>query len=451
MSAEKWLLAWFLSLIVVGALVLSLPMMSHAGGISLIDALFTSATAVCVTGLMVVDVHTDLTLAGRIVVLVLIQCGGVGIVTFASVLILSAQSRLPLGYESIVNTTVSPARSATVRHVLRTVLITTLVIEAAAVAVLFVVWPSDGPGGFAAWPERLWAAAFHAVSAFCNAGITLFSDSLAALRGEPAVLLVIMMLIVLGGFGFINLYELIQRARTRTMRWSRFSLFLKATIVATLGINVAAAVTIGLLEAGVGFANLTPGETFLAAIFHAISTRTAGFSTVAIDGFTEVSLVLIMALMFIGASSGSCGGGVKVGTIVVLFAVVRGHIRHDTEPVLFNRRLTRLDQRKAFVLVVASLLLFLVAVLTLYMVESGLKPLTAAGTSLLQLGFETMSALGTVGLSTGVTTSLSPTGKAIVIVLMIVGRLGPLAVIAAWTKRPTPRPFTSPEESLPIG
>ncbi len=451
MSADKWLLVWFLALIVIGAMILLLPAMSPGGGLAPIDALFTAASAVSVTGLMVIDMEQDLTLAGRAVVLVLIQCGGLGIVTLASVMILSAQRRLPLNYEEMVDSTVAAGRFTSVREVARVVLAMTLAIEAVAALLMFALWPSDGPAGFASWPDRLWAAVFHSVSAFCNAGITLFSENLRVVREEPAIQLIVSVLVIIGGFGFINLQELVHRLRNGAFRWSRFSLLLKATIVLTISLNLGGALAIGLLEADVAFAGMNAGEHILAALFHAVSTRTAGFETVAISGFTAVSLMLMMALMFVGASSGSCAGGIKLSTLTVLFAVVRSYLRHDSEPVLFNRRLTKIDQRKAFVLIVASVLVFTLAVLIVYLVENEPQPLTESRAELFRFGFEVMSAMGTVGLSTGITGTLSPTGKAIIIALMIVGRLGPLAVIAAWARRPTPRPFTNPEESMPIG
>jgi len=451
MSPEKWLLLWFLGLISAGTLVLMLPAMTASGGIPLIDAAFTAATSVCVTGLMVINIEHDMTAAGRVVILVLIQCGGVGIVTFASLLILSAQRRLPLDYQEIVSSTVSPARMGSLPDVVRAVVIATFGIEAVGALLLFVLWPDSGPGGFQAWPDRLWAAVFHAVSAFCNAGIGVFASSLEAFRADPGINLVIIALIVLGGIGFINLYELAWRLRQGRMRWSRFSVSLKVVLVLTPGLSLTGAVVLFLLERDVAFAGLDGPTRALAALFQSVTTRTAGFTSVSIASFSEVSLVLMMVLMFIGAGSGSCAGGIKVGTLAILFATLRGYLRNDAEPVLFNRRLSRFDQRKAVVLTVASVLIFHLALIVLFLVEVGPRPFADAHAEVLAVGFEVMSALGPVGLSTGLTPDLSTAGKAIIIALMIIGRLGPLAVISAWARRPTPRPFTNPEEPLPVG
>ena len=453
MSPEKWLLAAFLALIVIGAGVLSLPTMTTSDGIAVVDALFTAASAVCVTGLMVLDIEADFTAAGRTVILVLIQFGGLGIITLASLLILSVQRRLPIAYDVMVTSTVGVVGAMRPRSVALAVIRYALIIEALGIAVLLVVWPGD-----LAPLDRLWTATFHAISAFCNAGIGLLANSLESLRGHAGVNLVMMGLIVLGGFGFINLHEIVHRVRTGTLHWSRCSLFFKVSVTVTLALNLGGAAVLLAFESGHAFAGLSTGETLLAAAFHSVTSRTAGFHTIPMGEFGEVSLRFLMLLMFVGAVSGSCAGGVKVGTLAVLVAIVRGHLRNDTEPVLFNRRLSRTDQRRAVVLLVASLALFYAAFAVLLALEGqavqgqGHSATLADGHSAaLAFGFETVSALGTVGLSTGVTPGLTTAGKAVLIVLMIIGRLGPLAVIAAWAHRPTPRPYTFPEESLPVG
>ncbi len=451
MSAEKFLIVWLLGLIVVGAAVLSLPFMTVAGGLAPIDALFTATSSVCITGLMVMSAKTDFTLAGQITILVLFQCGGIGIVTVASGLILSAERRLPLDYEEAVTSTVTTSRFGSFRNVAQAVIVATFTIEAIGAGLLFVAWPATGPDGAIPWDERLWLAVFHAVSGFCNAGITLMTDSLAMFRSDVAVQVIFMGLIIAGGFGFINLSEILFHLRTRSLRWSKFSLSLKVAIVLTVGFNVVAALLLLALERGVALGDLGNVDAIVAAMFHAVTTRSSGFETIALANFTEVSLILMMILMFIGAASGSCGGGVRLGTVAILFALVRSYIRNDTEPVLMGRRITRTDQRKAVVLVTASVPLCIAGACVLYLVEAGPLVLADSRSEMLEFGFEVMSALGTVGLSTGITPELSAHGKAIIIVLMIVGRLGPLAVIASWARRPIPRPFTSPEESLPVG
>lgn len=445
MFPEKWLVASFLGLIIVGAAVLSLPGMTPAG-ISFIDALFTAASAVCVTGLMTVDIESGFTAAGRTIILILIQLGGIGIVTLASMLLLSAQRRLPLHYELIMSSTVAVSGTIHVRRVVFSVMRLTLLIEGLGALLFYVVWPGEG-----APLDRAWTALFHAVSGFCNAGIALRSDSLSAVRDDVSVNLVMMALIVLGGFGFINLRELLAHLRARQLRWSKFSLFLKVSLTMTVALILFGTAMLLTFEWQGALAGLSPGDKVLAAAFQSVTTRTAGFSTVSMRDFSEVSLRFMMLLMFVGAVSGSCAGGVKTGTLAAILALARAYVRNDADLVLFNRRIPRLDQRRAVVLLIASLILFYGSFALLLLVERGHMPPDARFSEDLVLGFEAMSALGTVGLSTGVTASLSTAAKAVLIALMVVGRLGPLAVIAAWTGAQKPSPFTHPEETLPVG
>lgn len=446
MSPEKLVLLWFLSLIAVGAALLSLPLMTTAGGISLIDAVFTAATAVCVTGLMVLNLEHDFTFWGQLTVLVLIQLGGIGIVTFASFVIFSGAGRLPIAYQDMLSSTVPAPARISLRQTTAAVVRFTLLIEAAGAALLFAAWPEEG----GLW-VRLWQSVFHAISAFCNAGISLFASNLERFAASPAVPAVVMTLIILGGFGFTNFHELAVRLRRGSLRWSQFSLFLKVSIVATLALNLFGAATLLALEHGVAFADLAWPDKGMAALFHAVTARTAGFDTVAMGEFTELSLHLLIVLMFIGAVSGSTAGGIKVSTLAVLLGMIRAYVRNFRDLILFHRRIPAMDQRKAVVLFFASLFVINLGLFALYALEA---PLVRHGESpgvFLNLVFEVASALGTVGLSTGVTAGLSTAGKAVIIALMVVGRLGPLLIIAAWAARPQPTPFTNPQETLPVG
>lgn len=445
MFPEKWLVASFLALIIIGAAVLSLPGMTPAG-IDFIDALFTAASAVCVTGLLTIDIESGFTAAGRTVILILMQLGGIGIVTLASLLLLSAQRRLPLHYELIMSSTVAVSGTIRVRNVVFSVMRLTLLIEGLGAILFYFAWPSEG-----APLDRAWTALFHAVSGFCNAGFALRSDSLNSVRDDVGVNLIMMTLIVLGGFGFINLRELLARLRANQMRWSKFSLFLKVSLTMTVTLIVFGTAMLLTFEWHGAFGAFSPGEKVLAAAFQSVTTRTAGFSTVSMREFGEVSLRFMMLLMFIGAVSGSCAGGVKTGTLAVILALARAYIRNDADLVMFNRRIPRLDQRRAVVLLIASLALFYGSFTCLLLVERGHVPPDVRFSEDLILEFEAMSALGTVGLSTGVTAALSTAAKAVLIALMVIGRLGPLAVIAAWTGAQKPSPYTHPEETLPVG
>lgn len=309
MSTGQWLLVWFLGLIALGTVVLMLPGMAVPGGLTAIDALFTATTAVSVTGLMVVDIEQAFTPWGRVVILVLIQLGGIGIITFASVLILTTARKLSISYEDMLGATLASSRSVSVRHVAFAVVRFTILIEVIGTLVLFVLWPGDGP-----WHERLWSATFHAISAFCNAGISLYSDNLKAVADSSGVVLGMAVLIVLGGFGFTNFHELLNRWRKGTFRWAHFSLFLKVSIVLTVALNVSATAIFLIAESDIAFQSRSLGDAMIAAFFHAVTTRTAGFDIVPMTAFSDLSLRVMMLLMFIGAVSGSCAGGIKLST-----------------------------------------------------------------------------------------------------------------------------------------
>ncbi len=446
MTPHKSLMLAFVIAIAVGAGLLSLPGMTVAGGLSPVDALFTATSAVCVTGLTVLNTGNDFTIAGQVVILGLVQLGGIGIVTVASLLILSGSERLSIGYEDTVSLTFGTRGRLSASRLAVTIVSFTLVIETLGALALLPFWPGDGGLG-----QRLWECVFHAVSAFCNAGFSLFPDNLQRFSGNAGACVVIMGLIVLGGFGFLNLAELTGHARGRSVKWENFSLLLKVSLILTPVLILFGATLLWLIERRVGFADLAAGDALTAALFHSVSARTAGFRTVPLDTFTDFSLLVIALLMWIGGVSGSCAGGIKVNTLAVLGAMVRAYVRNDAEPSLLRRNVTRSAQRSAVVLLVVSVLTVAVAAFVLAGFEGGLVEHRAASRDFVGQGFEVISAMGTVGLSTGITAGLGTPGKLVLVVLMLVGRLGPLAVIAAWAAPSKPRPFKHPEEPLPVG
>ncbi len=446
MTPHKWLALTFLIAIMAGAGLLSLPGMTHGGSLSVVDALFTATSAVTVTGLTVLETGGDFTPAGQVVILLLIQLGGIGIVTAASLLILAGSERLSIGYEDTMIAALGARGSLSAPRLAVTVVGFTLVIEALGTLALWPFWSGDGGPG-----QRLWHCVFHAVSAFCNAGFGLLPDSMASLPAHAGGQFVVMALIVLGGFGFLNLAELAALLRARALRWENCSLLLKVSLVYTPALIACGALLLWFVERHVSFAALSAGDAVIAALFHSVSARTAGFHTVALDGFTEFSLIVIALLMWIGGVSGSCAGGVKLNTLAVLAAMVRAQVRNDAEPSLFKRSVPRPAQRSAVVLFIVSVLTMALAAFALSVFEGGLVAHRAASRDFFGQGFEVISALGTVGLSTGITGELGTAGKLLLMVLMVVGRLGPLAVIAAWAAPSRPKPFKHPEESLPVG
>ncbi len=435
----------FLAAIAVGAVLLSMPGVAVNGAMSWVDAVFMATSAMCVTGLVTLDMGREVTTAGHVIILCLIQLGGVGIVTVATLIILAGR-RLSIEHEDMLISTVAVAGSTSARRVALSVVGYALALEAIGAIALIAVLPGDLD-----WADRIWQSVFHAVSAFCNAGFSLFSNNLQGLRHNFGVNIVIMVLIILGGFGFINLHEIVERIRSGAFHWSRFSTFLKISIVMTLILNGLGALILLLVEAGNAFGALPWSEKILAAVFHAVAARTAGFETVPMATFTNFSLLILVLLMYIGGVSGSCAGGIKVGTVAALFASFRAFARNDRNPVLFGRGLAYVTQRKAAVLAMTSVFTIFLGVGAVDLFDDGLSQHATSANNLSDYMFEVVSAAGTVGLSTGITAGLPDGAKLVLVALMFVGRLGPLLVIEAWATSQKPEQFTSPEEVLPVG
>jgi len=435
----------FLGAIVVGAVSLSMPGIMVNGAMSWIDAVFMATSAMCVTGLATVDMGREVTTAGHVIILCLIQLGGIGIVTVATLTILAGR-RLSLEHEDMLISTVAIGGSTSARSVALSVMGYALALEAIGAFILFAVWPGD-----LAWQDRLWQSVFHAVSAFCNAGFSLFSDNLEGFVHDFGINIVIMVLIVLGGFGFINLREIVDRIRSRTFRWSRFSTFLKISIVMTVILNCVGALILLLVESENAFAELPWSEKIIAAVFHAVTARTAGFETLPMATFTNFSLLILVLLMYIGGVSGSCAGGIKVGTFAVIYASFRAYARNYREPVLFGRSLAYVTQRKAAVLAMTSVFVIFLGVGAVDLFDDGLSQHATSANGLSDYMFEVVSAAGTVGLSTGITVGLTGGAKLVLVALMFIGRLGPLLVIEAWATGVKSEQFSSPEEVLPVG
>lgn len=449
LSPARLLAVSFSGLIAAGTLLLSLPLAAEPGQhITLLDALFTATSAVCVTGLIVVDTPRAFSTFGEVVILLLIQAGGLGYMTISTVAAAligrrpSLQERLALQEALNVESLEGIARFA------RTVAATAFTFEAVGAILLTARFAWDYSLDHAAY-----LGLFHAVSAFNNAGFSLFSDNLMGYRADPVVNLVIPLLIISGGLGFLVLRELRTAFKgvdgIRSL--NRLSVHSRLVIVLTLGLVTIATVLLLLLEGSNPrtLGGLSWGEAVGAAWFQAVTPRTAGFNTIDIGAMTPAALFLLMVLMFIGTAPGSTGGGVKVTTFGVTVAALWATVRGLGEPVVFGRRIPAETVGRAFLI---SLIAFLALNVT-----AGLLLVTERR-DLLSTLFETTSAFGTVGLSMGQPGSplslaghFSAVGRLLLILMMFVGRVGPLTLAFAVAGKPQDLRVRYPEAKVSIG
>lgn len=425
MTPARILLLSFAALIGAGTLGFrTLPGLYTGAPLSWTDALFTATSAVCVTGLIVVDTATHFTVLGQAYLLVLIQLGGLGILTFATVVILAMGRRISLRHRAAADQGSDLVPDVDFRHVLRSVLLYSFLLEAVGALLLF---PSlvASLGG----PMALWASLFHAVSAYCNAGFSIFSDSLMGFAAAPAVLSVVMLLVVIGGVGFLTLAEL-QSVLTRPRRSPRrrISLQTRLVLAATVGLLVTGWIAFALLEWRHALADMAWGHRLTNALFMSVTARTAGFNTVDYADVTPGTSMLTMLLMSIGGSPGSTAGGMKTTTFAVLLLAVWARARGRHEVAVGGRAVTGDAIQRALVLWVAGSVLLAGAMLTLSVVHASFG---GEGHGFLAMLFEAVSAFNTVGLSMGPTAELGSAAKFVVVALMYLGRVGPMATAAA--------------------
>ena len=429
-STHRQLTASFGLLVLSGAFLLMLPPMTHKG-ISFVDALFTSTSAVCVTGLAVVDTGAVFTRAGQLVILALIQLGGLGIMTFSTVILLMMGKKLSVSQYNLAGEVFSHSPMKNIPGLLLSIIAFTVGVEFMGFLVYLVSFAGRAP-----FAEAVFQAAFHAVSAFCNAGFSLFPDNLMTYKASIGVNLVTMCLIVIGGLGFFVLYELWRTYLSPEGRRERrrLSLHAKLACFTSAALIFGGAAVLFFLDYNRALSGLTLGEKVLASLFQSVSTRTAGFNTVDIAAFSNASILVMIALMFIGASPGSTGGGIKTTTFAVFFALIRSYLIGRQEPTAMNRTITPQTVARAMAVIVASALVVATGFMLLMIGELAFTPVEKSRVYVLPYIFECVSAFGTVGLSMGATPKFSAFGKIVLICLMFVGRLGPLT-LASFVKQ----------------
>lgn len=420
-SPARLFLLSFAGLIALGALgFLVLPGLYSGSRLGVIDALFMSTSAVCVTGLTVVDPGTAFTTLGQIWLALLIQLGGLGILTLTT-LVMVRLGRATLYMEEAGSTAV-PMRHVDERRLLTTVVAVTLAVEGTGALLLWLDWKGRLGAGGAVWP-----AVFHAISAFCNAGFSLFPDSLVGLRSSPVTLGVVGGLIVLGGVGFVVIEDL--RARTAG-RTGRLSVHTRLVLSTTALLLVAGWAHYLMFEWSNELAPLAVRDKVTNALFMSITARTAGFNTVDYGRVTNPSYFLTIILMLVGGSPGSAAGGMKTTTIAALVLTLWARLRGQADVAIFGRSIPPETINRASGLAIGSLMFLGVMVFLLMVTESPVAGYGDRG-HLIDLVFEAHSAFGTVGLSTGVTTTVTPAGRLVLSLLMFVGRVGPTALVSA--------------------
>jgi trk system potassium uptake protein TrkH len=428
----------FLIVIAVGTGLLMLPFArSGAGGAPFITALFTATSAVSVTGLIVQDTATYWSAFGHAVILVLIQIGGFGIMSGATLLSMLVTRRLRLSTRLGAQAETRGLALGDVTAVLRLVLAVALVVQS-ALALTLALRLRYGHGD--SWADAVWNGVFHAVSAFNNAGFSTYSEGMVRFAPDPFVLLPIMMGAVLGGIGMPVLHDL-RRAWRQPARWSLHTkitllgsaLLLPTGLLATLLYEWSNAATLGAFE---------PAARVMHAAFHSVMMRSGGFNSVDVGQMRDQTLGVTYALMLIGGGSAGTAGGIKVSTFVIMLLIIVAEVRGEPDSVAFGRRVSAEVQRQAVTIVLLALGMVALGTLAL---------LSVTGLHLRDALFETISAFATVGLSTGVTAQLSPSGQALIIVLMFVGRVGTITVATALALRARRNPYRYPEERPIVG
>jgi trk system potassium uptake protein TrkH len=433
------LVVGFAVLIAIGTVLLTLPFATAPGRTTdVLTALFTATSAVCVTGLVVVDTATHWSGFGHVVIMLLIQVGGFGFMTGSTlILLLLVGRRTGLRDRLLAQASTGARDLGSVAPLVRRAGVFTLVAEGAGVVALTAAFLSHGHDPLRA----AWWGSFHAVSAFNNAGFDLVGDfrSLTPYAGDPFVLAPIGVLIVLGSLGFAIVGDVIAKRR-----WTRFALETKIVVLTTIALVAGGSVAIAAIEwsnpATLGA--MPPEQRPLNALFEAITLRTAGFSALRTDRLAEASLFVVMALMFIGGASGSTAGGIKVNTFSILLVAIVSTARGRPSAEAFGRRIPH-------ILIYRALSIALLSIALLFVVSLGLE-LAGSGT-FVQVLFEAVSAVGTVGASTGITPDLPPAARILIIPALFIGRLGPLTLVLALTARQRPTAHRPAVESIRIG
>jgi trk system potassium uptake protein TrkH len=429
----------FIIAIAAGTLLLLLSFSTKSGHISFVDALFTATSGVCVTGLIVQDTATYFSSFGQAVILVLIQLGGLGIMTFSTLILLVAGKRISIKERIIIQEGFHHAAPGNVKRLIRNIFIYALVLEFAGILFLFLRWQKDF-----SWLKALSLSIFHSISAFCNAGFSLFSDSFLSYRNDSWINITLFFLIVLGGLGFLVLHDMKDLAAAVVRRKKiKISLHTKLVLTMTSFLILVPFFLFLVLEWSHSLGTFTVKEKIFSSLFQVITPRTAGFNTLNLNSLSFAAVFLLIMLMFTGASPGSTGGGVKTSSMGVILAFLRSKITARESVNLFYRTLPMASVTKAFSIVSLAI--------SIIFLSSFILLITQPWASMREVLFEAFSAFSTVGLSLGITPKLSSVGKIIIILTMYIGRIGPLTLLYAFSRQKPFGRYEYVEETVMIG
>ena len=426
----------FFLVIIAGTLLLLLPASTSSGrSPDFMTAFFTSTSATCVTGLLLVDTGTYWSFFGQVVILVLIQIGGLGFMTIATIFSRMVKRHMSMHARSVMATSISSNGIGRMPEIARTIGWGTLFFEGLGALLLRIRFIPER--GF--W-EGLWFSIFHSVTAFCNAGFDIIGNyaSLTAYRNDALVCITIMVLVAIGGIGFLVWEDL----RRNKFHFRRYELQTKLVMVTSLVLTVGGAALFFFLEHNRMNADMPLGEEVLVSFFSAVTPRMAGFNSVDTPALSSGSKLLTMVLMFVGGSPGSAAGGVKTTTIAVLAVCLISGIRGKRDPEVFGRRITNEDTRRAGIVVFMNLSLALFGAMLLCVTQD--FPLS-------DVLFESLSAMSTAGMSTGITRELNTFSQSVIIVLMFVGRVGSMSFAMSLLEQRAQALVRCPEESVMIG
>ena len=438
-NAQIMALGYFL-VIFGGALLLMLPSATRPGqSTSFLTALFTATSSTCVTGLVVVDTSLHWTVFGQIVILVMIQVGGLGFMTMGVLFALFLQKKISLGVRGLVQESMNANEVGGMVRMVQFVVRGTLTIEAIGAILLAIRFvPRIGV------LKGIYYGIFHSVSAFCNAGYDLmgyYSGAYASLVdyvGDPLINLVVMALIIIGGIGFFVWYDIYRYK----FHWRKYALHTKMALSMTLFLIVVGTILLYVLERNNTLAGMNPGEGILASMFGSVTARTAGFNTTDTASLTSASKLVTILLMFIGGSPGSTAGGVKTVSVFVLVVYVWSNLRGERGCNVFGRRVSDENIKKASNVVLINLIMAMFAAIAISAMQA--IPME-------NIMFEIFSAIGTVGMSTGITRDLNSVSRVIIILLMYCGRVGGMSFAMSFTERKKVPPVQLPVEKVMIG